>query len=167
MHRLPLREHRVVDLGERALMTAIMLAQSASAINQSILNLAAKTIADLETDPASAAASILFQSNGQISYVGNGAPAENPDLDEWVEDQAGFSDGADYEVAYTTLVSGSGPVSGPALGVYNALSANRTWSITQSGIGSSSGVWRFRVRRIANPNDFVEADMTVTATVTA
>ncbi len=126
------------------------------------LNLANKSITDFVLGGTSTA-TVTFGSNGQLSYTASGAPSPNPDTDEWIVQQSGFGDGALFEVAYTSLVSGTGPSSGAGLGVYQALSSNRSWSLTRSSGGSVSGVWRFRVREIANTSNFVEADMSMSA----
>ena len=131
-------------------------------LSAATLNLNPHGITDDETI-VPAACGISFNSNGQISYTGNTVPSPNPDTDEWVIEQTGFTDGALYQVAYTVLVSGDGPTSGAGLGSYQTLSSNRSWSLSVPGSGSAAGVWRFRVREIADPGNFVEADMTMTA----
>jgi hypothetical protein len=100
-----------------------------------------------------ALAGITFTSAGGIIYIGNGAPA-NP-TDEWWDGSS--VDGSLYEVAYTALASGDGPTAlASPLGVYIALTANRTWSRT-SVLSLADGQWTFRVRRIAIPAQFREA----------
>jgi len=131
--------------------------------NDVILNLNAHTVTDLKAGEAEVA--ISFNTNGQISYTGNIPPSPNPDTDEWVQDQTGFSEGASYEVAYTVLVSGTGPGGDdPGLGDYQALgTVNRQWDL--SATSDTSGVWRFRVREIADTSNFVEADMTMVCSI--
>lgn len=145
-------------------MTVATFAAGAAAASSAVrtLNLNPHSASDDQV-LVPAAVSIIFGSNGQLSWSGNSVPAENPDLDEWIKEQLGFGNGGDYEVAYTVLVSGNGPTSGSVPGDYQALSSNQTWALSVGGGGSATGVWRFRVREIADTANFVEADMTMTA----
>lgn len=121
------------------------------------LKFTAKNLGDFGI--GSATASISFLQNGSITLTGVTSSA-NP-IDEWWSTQPQTNKGNDYEVAYTQLVSGSdGPTAGASPGTYQALTTTRTWTGTVSSTTIRSGVWRFRVRRIADPNDYVEADVT-------
>ena len=115
---------------------------------------------DSVTAPATASAGFRFDSDGGITLVSSALPG-NPR--EWWTAEPKTGVGNSFEVAYTTLVSGDPPngLASP-IGVYVDLSVNRIWAATIAG-GLLTGVWRFRVRRIAKPLDFVEADFTVTA----
>lgn len=128
------------------------------------LNLNPHTVLDDITPSGQATAGITFNSNGSISFTGNNSPNPNPDDDEWVKQQAGFGSGDKYEVAFTVLVSGDAPTSGAALGVYEAITTTRPWGLTVID-DTKSGVWTFRVRKISDVGEFVEANMTMTARV--
>lgn len=109
-----------------------------------------------------ATAVVTFQSNGALVFTGNDWPPDPSD--EWVIEQGGFSDGALFEVALTGT-TGEVPDGGPAEDVFSALGSNIEWDISQGGAGTRSGVWTFRVREIATPSNFVEANMAVTVNV--
>ena len=104
---------------------------------------------------------VTFGNDGILDLIGDSTVN---DIDEWTSDQpASTSKAGEYEVAYTQLVSGDGPTSGASIGSYQALSSSRTWSMsTTLGL---SGVWRFRVREIANTSNFVEGDFTMSITI--
>lgn len=112
------------------------------------------TVDDIEV--GAAVAGIIFNSDGSITYIGNNTPADPSD--EW---WTGSSvDGSLYEVAFTALVAGTAPeVLAAALGVFIALSANRTYTFQADPLETITGTWRFRVRRIADNSDFAEADI--------
>ena len=124
------------------------------------LNLENHTLSDFVISPITATVGLTFNSNGSITYVGNTSPP-SPDPNEWITEQGSFTEGASYEVAYTTLTSGDAPTSGASLGTYVGLSVNRTWTLTTPST-VKTGAWIFRVRKIALPSTFVEATMTVT-----
>ncbi len=118
------------------------------------------------TTPApggTAVAGVDFLNNGGLTLRDSTPSTLN---DEWWNPNPETNIGALYEVAYTQLVSGDPPnVLAAPLGSYVAITATRQWQLSVTS-GSFSGVWRFRVREIANTANFVEADMTVTADAT-
>lgn len=143
-----------------SLLMSIMAGMGGGGIT---LNLNDHDIGDTESVPTSASASVAFQEDGQIAYAGNASDTPNPDTDEWaIEQPLSVADATLYEVAHTVLVSGTAPV-GAALGVYEDLSTQRIWSLGNSV--SDAGVWRFRVREIADTSNFAETDVTCTLTV--
>lgn len=142
-------------------MTAIMVAQTTTAIQPLVLNLNNHTLRDDEViSPASCG--VTFGSNGQITFIGNGNPP-SPDLNEWIKWQVGFNRGAEFEVAYTALVSGLDPNVGFGLGLYQNLATGKGWRHDAGGGDSRTGVWRFRVREVLDVANFAEADFDVTA----
>jgi len=128
------------------------------------LNFTNHSISDVVIDPLSATTYITFNTNGSITFYGNGSDAD-PST-EWWTAQPVTGIGSSYEVAYTVLVSGDAPTTlAGSLGVYKDLSAPRTWGFTQSGTGSRTGTWRFRVRRISDTSVYDEADISAFAWV--
>jgi len=128
------------------------------------LNFTNHSISDVVIDPNIATTYITFNTNGSITFYGNGSDADP--TTEWWSAQPVTGIGSSYEVAYTVLVSGDAPTTlAGSLGVYKDLSAPRTWGFTQSGIGSRTGTWRFRVRRISDTSVYDEADISAFAWV--
>jgi len=126
------------------------------------LALNAHNIRDDQLVPTNAIAGIRFDNTGEVTYTGNNTPS-SPDTNEWITTPTIPSDQAAlFEVSLTVLVSGNGPTTlAEVIGTYIALGSNRHWFLTSGAV--DSGVWRFRVREIADNTNFVEADMTVTA----
>jgi hypothetical protein len=140
-----------------------MVAALAGAGGGITLNLTNHSKSDIAGDPGTAIVTVRFNNDGILTLIGLGTT--NYD-DEWIIEQPVDSAVAgDYEVAYTQLVSGDGPSSGSGLGVYAGLSIDRQWTLSQTGTGTKSGVWKFRVREIADTSNYVEANMTVDVTV--
>jgi len=108
-----------------------------------------------------AAASVVFETDGQLLYNGISSYYQP---DEWWTAEPVTGIGSSYEVALTSVVSGISPTSG-AVGTYYTISSDRTWTYESFSEGFYSGVWRFRVRKVSDPTIYVEADVTVYVTV--
>ena len=144
-------------------MSAITLgAAGAAASAGSGVTLALTNKTDAYVGAANGLAGFRFDTDGAVHVVAGAFDV----TDEWIDNHPVSSTIADdYEVAYTQLVSGTGPSTlAASLGVYVAISSNRTWSLTSAT--STSGVWRFRIREIADTANFVEADLTADITIT-
>lgn len=111
--------------------------------------------------PTLATAGIEWRSDGSYErQIGLGDAGHHPG--EWWTEEPSPGTGNLYEVAFTTLVSGVGPeIEAASIGVFIAMTSARLWSHDVSS-GVRTGVWRFRVRRIADTSDFVEMDLTCT-----
>lgn len=89
--------------------------------------------------PASASAAVRLTSAGEVERSLNGGAYAN--LFTWL--LAGT--GAGYE-CHMTMVSGTDFTG--TLDTWLALSSNRTWSLSQSGIGTTSGVGTLSIRPV-------------------
>lgn len=96
---------------------------------------------DGEIDPADAVASFTVRRDGRITGSGSLAPAD----DNWFEPTT-TGVGDDYEVRVTQL-SGNAP-SGPTLGTWVALTSDRTWTNTQTTVGSFISDYLVEVRKV-------------------
>lgn len=128
-----------------------------------------------------------FRSDGTIyEVVGlNVSPTYNllgnddtPDshTGEWVNDISSPLTGSEWEIACTSIVSGSwtsfptGSGTG-GVGTYVALSSNREWNVNRDGAkgyvaGTSSCIANFRLRNVSTINNYVDFQVDVTATQT-
>lgn len=120
------------------------------------LNLGSYSITDNQTAPATATAGASFLNNGSWVEI-----PFTPHVTEWWTEQPSPNIGDLYEVAFTTLVSGSdGPEVGLGIGVFGGLDTTRTWSFSTSG-GVKSGVWRFVIRLKTDPGISITGDMSM------
>lgn len=102
------------------------------------------------TSPATA--EIQFNSNGTIDGITSSTS------DKWYELAPVSGVGADYEI-FATRVSGD-PLTTGALDTWESLSAARSWSITQTGAGLTSGIMLIKIRDLLG-NVLSEANFTI------
>ena len=101
------------------------------------INLSNQSVSDITN------ISVNFFRNGSFTGVG-GLASFSPANQWWKLGTGDVTVGDGYEVAYTALISGAGPTTGSALGVYATMSALKTWTAVSIGIAT----WEFTVRKL-------------------
>lgn len=90
------------------------------------------TVQDTEGTPTTAQASISVNRDGTVTFTGNGSDADY----NWHTPAAG-NPGDNYEINLT-VDSGDAPTSGDSTATDLALTSNRTWTWTTTGIETLS-----------------------------
>ena len=147
-------------LGERPLVTAIMLGQSMAAASGSVmLSLNNHTVWDTQTTPATSQSGIQIYPDGSLKTITTtGGSIDQPG--EWITTSPiDITTARKYEAAYTALVAGTGPTTGNGLGVYATASSTLQWSLEVSDSVTASGTWAITIREIADNANAVSANI--------
>ncbi len=128
------------------------------------LSLVDRSVSDSRAGTSTAGVEFHLSNGGQLETEGN-VDGQFWD-DEW---WSLLTDPIDdvYEAAWTATVSGSDPSAGASMGTYRSIVGFLVprWILEVTG-GTDTGVWTMRVREVAVPGNFAEADFTVTVTDT-
>jgi hypothetical protein len=103
-----------------------------------VISISNESIFALSFAPDDATAAYRLNSNGQVESLVNGSPTT---LEQWCTPT---SAAGNYEARVTVT---SGALSSGTTGTWLALSTSRTWSVTQSGAGSSFCSFTVEIRR--------------------
>lgn len=103
-----------------------------------VISISDETVSALSFAPVDASAGYRLNSNGEVESLTNGSPVT---LQQWCTPT---SAAGDYEARVTV---NSGSLSSGTTGTWLALSTSRTWSVVQSGAGSSSCNFTVEIRR--------------------
>lgn len=127
-------------------------------------SIADRSVSASSTFPTSASAELLFGTDGTLTtYVNNSGTQRLP---EWGGFAAGLSGLGPFYQARLTVNSGSSP-SGASAGSWLDLSTERRWTLTQGGLGSSSGSWLVEIREKNSETVIDSATYTMTAVVSS
>ena len=137
-----------------------LIAAVAGAIGGPVVSFTAGAVSDLQIDPGSASAEVTFTNAGAYTGTGNITGFSG----NWITPTAAA--GSAYEIRLT-VNSGSTP-SGSATASWLALGTTRTWTISRSGLGSTTSNVTIEIRRASTlavlSNGGGAFDMTATVT---
>lgn len=137
------------------LIAAIQSSLGGAGAPSETVSLSGGTVAHLVFDPSNATASLSFQTNGNVSNTGT-------DLADWL-DPLRSGAGSDYEIWVGTVTGDNW--SGPTKNTWHSLSSARTWTLSQTVVGSASGTATIKIRDAATQTEQASASYTLTATV--
>ena len=143
-------------------MSAIMLGASFGAISDGIVTVSGENISAAQLGTAVAA--VRFNSAGTVDRGLNGSFTQIDIDTDWIR-PVSAAPGL-YEIRLT-VVSGNSPTgASAAINTWLPLTATRFWELSNSAIGSRSGVWGVEIRLGSGPVlDSANYNMTATVDV--
>lgn len=122
-----------------------------------VVSIEDQTVAQTEFSPTPATVSYQLQGDGDVEATAGGSPFP---LGTWITPTS--SAGAAYEVR-ATIVSGS--LTSGTTGTWQALNANRTWTLTRFSVGLSETILTIEIRRASDGAVLTSATITLQAQV--
>lgn len=119
-----------------------------------VVSISDTTVSRVTTTPASATASYALESDGDILGT------LSADIGDWITPTSAA--GGNYECRTTVL---SGTLTSGTTGAWMALSTTRTWTLTQSGIGTNTASVLIEIRRTSDSVVLDSATITFNAEV--
>lgn len=118
-----------------------------------VVSIANQNVQRIVVDPADATASYALESDGDIA-------TNLVDSGDWITPKAAA--GADYECRATVV---SGTFTSGTFGSWLALSSTRTWTLTQTTLGTSTASMLIEIRRASDGTVLDSATISFEATV--